>query len=219
MRKGRVPIGLLAGAVLLPVLVGVIVYSILPAGSQSTALSSVGGPPAGPYRGSEPPKGIFVPDFALRDYRGKLVRSHALRGRVVLVTFLDTDCKTKCPLIASAVGDALQLLAPSERRQIAPLALTVNPKRDTPQRARRFLRQRHALGLDFLIGTLKEMRPVWRAFHIVAAAETGSADIHSVDARVYDREGEWVSTLHLPPDLTPKNVAHDLRRALRGSQS
>jgi len=160
-----------------------------------------------------------VPKFALRDYRGKLVRSHALRGRVVLVTFLDTDCKTKCPLIASAVGDALQLLARSERRQIAPLALTVNPKRDTPQRARRFLRQRHALGLDFLIGTLKEMRPVWRAFHIVAAAETGSADIHSVDARVYDREGEWVSTLHLPPDLTPKNVAHDLRRALRGSQS
>jgi protein SCO1/2 len=160
-----------------------------------------------------------VPNFALTDYRGKLVRSRALRGKVVLVTFLDTDCKTKCPLIASAVGDALRMLAPSERRRVAPLAVTVNPKRDTPARAERFLRQRQALGLDFLVGTLKEMRPVWRAFHIVAAAETGSADIHSADVRVYDRKGEWVSTLHLPPDLTPKNVAHDLRRALRERQS
>jgi protein SCO1/2 len=217
--KRRPPIGLWAAVVLLPVLVGVIVYSLLPAGGQSTPLSSVSGPPPGSYRGSEPPKGIFVPNFALRDYRGKLVRMSALRGKVVLVTFLDTDCKTKCPLIASAVGDALRLLAPSERGHVAPLAVTVNPKRDTPERVRRFLRQRQALGLDFLVGTLKEMRPVWRQFHIVAAAETGSADIHSADVRIYDRKGEWVSTLHLPPDLTPENVAHDLRRALRASQS
>jgi len=216
--KRRVPIGLWAAVSLLPVLVGVIVYSLLPAGGQSTNLSSASGPPPGPYRGSEPPKGILVPSFSLEDYRGKLIRMSALRGKVVLVTFLDTDCKTKCPLIASAVGDALRLLSPSERRQVAPLALTVNPKRDTPARARVFLRQRQALGLDFLLGTLKEMRPVWRAFHIVAAAETGSADIHSADVRVYDRRGEWVSTLHLPPDLTPANVAHDIRRALRVSQ-
>jgi protein SCO1/2 len=219
MKKGRVPIGLWAALVVLPVLVGVIVYSLLPAGGRSTPLSSVSGPPAGPYRGSQPPKGIFVPNIALRDYRGKLVRTSAERGKAVLVTFLDTDCKTKCPLIASAVGDGLRLLAPSERRQVAPLAVTVNPKRDTPERVQRFLRQRQALELDFLVGTLKEMRPVWRAFHIVAAAETGSADIHSADVRVYDRTGEWVSTLHLPPDLTPANLAHDLRRALRGRQS
>ena len=57
-----------------------------------------------------------------------------------------------------------------------------------------------------------------RAFHIVAAAETGSADIHSADVRLYDGSGEWVSTLHLPPDLTPENLAHDIRRALRGNQ-
>jgi cytochrome oxidase Cu insertion factor (SCO1/SenC/PrrC family) len=219
MKKSRVPIGLLSAVVLLPVLVGVIVYSLLPAGGQSTTLSSASGPPAGPYRGSQPPKGILVPNFALRDYRGNLVRTQALRGEVVLVTFLDTDCKTKCPLIAAAVGDGLRLLSPAVRRQVAPLALTVNPKRDTPTRARLFLRQRQGLNLDFLLGTLKEMRPVWRAFHIVAAAETGSADIHSADVRIYDRRGEWVSTLHLPPDLTPLNVAHDLRTALKLSQA
>jgi cytochrome oxidase Cu insertion factor (SCO1/SenC/PrrC family) len=141
----------------------------------------------------------------------------SLRGKVVLVTFLDTDCRTKCPLIASVMGDGLRLLAPSNRRQVVPLALTVNPPRDTPVSVRRFLRDRDALGLDFLLGTTKRMRPVWRAFHVLSAVETGNADVHSADVRVYDRAGEWVSTLHLPPDLTAENLAHDIRVALRAN--
>ena len=157
----------------------------------------------------------MAPNFALRSYRGKLVRMSALRGESIVVTFLDTDCKTKCPLVASAIGDGLRLLSSQERRQVAALAITVNPPRDTPARARDFLRQRQALGLDFLLGTMKQMRPIWRAFHVLAAPETGNADIHSSDVRLYDRRGEWVSTLHLPPDLTPQNLAHDIRTALR----
>jgi cytochrome oxidase Cu insertion factor (SCO1/SenC/PrrC family) len=212
--KRRVPIGLWAAVILVPVLVGVIVYSVLPAGGQSRS-SGPTGPPPGPYRGSEPPPGIIAPDVALRSYRGTIVRTRALRGKVVLVTFLDTDCKTKCPLIASAIGDGLRRLSRNERRQVAAFAITVNPARDTPTSVRAFLRQRQALGLDFLLGTVKQLRPIWRAFHVVAAAETGNADIHSADVRVYDRTGEWVSTLHLPPDLTPKNLVHDIRKALR----
>ena len=207
---------LIATTVLLPVL-GVFVVKTLASGGTERPLAT--GPPPGPYRGSEPPARIFAPNFTLRSYRGRVVRMRDLRGKVVLVTFLDTDCKTKCPLIASAVGDGLRLLSSSDRRRVVPLALTVNPASDTPMSVRKFLLERRALGLDFLIGTMKQMRPVWRMFHIVAAAETGNANTHSADVRVYDRSGEWVSTFHLPPDLTPENLAHDIRRALRGNQS
>jgi protein SCO1/2 len=202
---------LIATAVLLPV-VGVFLVKTLARGETEQSLAT--GPPPGPYRGSEPPRGIIAPDFVLRSYRGSLFRMRDLRGRVVLVTFLDTDCKTKCPLIASTVGDGLRLLSPSDRRRVVALALTVNPGRDTPARVHSFLRTRQALGLNFLIGTTKQMRPVWHSFHIVAAAQTGNADIHSADVRIFDQKGEWVSTLHLPPDLTPRNLAHDLHRAL-----
>jgi cytochrome oxidase Cu insertion factor (SCO1/SenC/PrrC family) len=206
---------IIATIVLLPVL-GVFVVKTL-ASDGETKQSLASGPPPGPYRGSEPPPGIFAPDFTLTSYRGNVVRMQSLRGKVVLVTFLDTDCKTKCPLIASAVGDGLRLLSSSDRRRVVPLALTVNPPSDTPASIRRFLRERKALGLDFLLGTTKQMRPVWRAFHVLSAAETGNADIHSADVRVYDRAGEWVSTMHLPPDLTPKNLAHDIRVALHAN--
>ena len=207
----------IATIVLLPVLGVFVVKTLATGGTTKRPVAS--GPPPGPYRGSEPPAGIFAPNFALESYRGNVVRMGSLRGKVVLVTFLDTECKTKCPLIASTVADGLRLLSSSERHQVVPLALTVNPASDTPRSVRRFLRDRHALGLDFLIGTVEQMRPVWRAFNILAAAETGNADLHSAAVRVYDRGGEWVSSLHLPPDLTPENVAHDLRRALGGSRS
>lgn len=171
--------------------------------------------PARPYRGFRPPPDVHAPDFALRSYRGRLVRMSDMRGRVVLVTFIDTDCTDKCPIIASQVAAGLRLLPPRARHHVAALAITVDPRVDTPQSARRFLAERRASSLDFLLGTVKELRPVWKAFFVVAAPQTGSSNIHSADARIFDREGLWVSTLRPGVDLSPRNVAHDLLIAVK----
>jgi hypothetical protein len=37
--------------------------------------------------------------------------------------------------------------------------------------------------------------------------------MHSAPVRVYDAEGRWRSTLNAGVDLTPANLAHDLRLA------
>ena len=214
--KRRVFIAMLATAVLFPVLAAVIVYSILAGGTSSTTLAS--GPPPGRYKGSEPPAQIQMPQFALRNYKGRVIRSRELLGKVTLVTFLDTDCTTKCPIIAAQIGDGLRLLTEGEQEDVVPLAFSVNPANDTPRSVRAFLRRRQAEQLDFLLGTVKKMSPVWRSFHIVAAAETGNADIHSADVRIFDRRGIWVSTQHAGVDLTPSNLAHDLRVALGVNQ-
>ena len=62
------------------------------------------GPDQGAYRGSEPPARIVMPDFVLQDYEGKQVTSDSLLGRVVLLTFLDAQCKESCPVIAAQVA-------------------------------------------------------------------------------------------------------------------
>ena len=184
-------------------------------GSSSDGARAAIVAPAGPYRGSEPPPGIKAPDFALHSYRGPLVRMRDLRGKVVLVTFLDTGCRDKCPIIAAAIGRTLPLLKPAERAQVDVLAVSVLPQLDTPPRVKSFLRQRHALGIDWLIGPVPELVKVWKQFSILAAAQTGNANSHSADVRVFDRNGIWVSTLHVGVDLTPANLAHDIRLALR----
>lgn len=175
------------------------------------------GPPAGPYRGSKPPAHLAAAAFSLRSYRGRLVSLRAQRGKVVLLSFVDTKCTEKCPIVTSVMAQAYGLLRPDERRQVVPLLISVEPHADTPAHVRHFLVQRRALALDYLIGTVRQLRPVWKAYGIVAAVDTGDADIHSSDVRVIDRQGIWVTTQRVGVDLTPRNLAHDALEALRRS--
>jgi cytochrome oxidase Cu insertion factor (SCO1/SenC/PrrC family) len=178
--------------------------------------SPAGGPPARPYRGSEPPGRNELAPFALASYRGDRISSARLRGKVVALTFLESKCKEACPIIAVQVARGIDLLTAGERRQARAIAISTQPLDDTRQSVRRFLARRHAIGrLDYLIGTERELRPVWRRYHILSALDSGDADTHSASVHIYDREGVWVSSLHPGIDLTPENFAHDVRRALR----
>lgn len=189
------------------------VSAFLVAHQRTTSAAS--GPPSGPYRGSQPPSGVHAPDFRLRSYRGAVVRSRDLRGKVVVVTFLDTACKDKCPIIAAQIGAGIRLLTGTERANVTALAITVLQPVDTPAHVRTFLRERHALAeLDWLIGPLPQLRKAYNTFAVLSAAATGNPSLHSAGVRIFDRSGVWVSTLRAGLDLTPANLAHDIRVAL-----
>lgn len=173
-------------------------------------------PSPGPYRGSEPPGRIPLAGFGLRDtITGELVRARDLRGRVVLLTFLDSQCTESCPVIAFQVARGLDLLSRDERLQVEAIAISTDPEEDTPANIRAFLRKQHALGrFRYVNGAVPEMRRVWKRFHILSSLESGKDTLHSAPVRVYDREGIWVSTLHPGVDLTQANLVHDIRVAL-----
>ena len=185
--------------------------------TRPSASPEVNGPPPGPYRGSEPPGKIHAADFTLRDYRGQTISMRAQSGKIVLLSFVDSKCTETCPIVTSLMALAYRRLAPSARRQVVPILISVSPKVDTPQSVRRFLARRHALALNYLLGTPRQLRPVWKAYGILSALDSGNADIHSSDVRVFDRNGVWVSTQHAGVDLTAANLAHDMREALRRS--
>jgi protein SCO1 len=166
---------------------------------------------AAEYRGSRPPDGITLPAFRLRDQDGRMVSSQELRGKAVAVTFLDSRCTEACPIIAAQIGQALRTLGDSRAEAVA---ITVDPVGDTPKRIDVFLRRYRAQHeLRYLDGSLAELRPVWKAFFVLPAADTGSPNIHSAPVRIYDTEGRWRSTLSSGADLTTANLAHDLREA------
>lgn len=169
----------------------------------------------GDYRGSRPPPGIELPELALPDQHGDIVRTEDLRGKVALVTFLDTQCEESCPLIASAVADGLERLNPEERGRVVALAISVDPAEDTPANVRRFLASRGAGdALRYVVAPQVELRPLWKAFGVLSSADSGSDDLHSAPVRVYNPSGVWAATLHAGADLTPQNLVHDVRVAL-----
>lgn len=166
------------------------------------------------FRGSEPPAGLMLPPFELRDEANRPVSSESLRGKVLAVTFLDTECTEACPLIAAQMAQAMTALG-DERERIQAIAITADPVGDDPARIRAFLGRYRALGLvHYLDGTVAELRPVWRGFKVASSLDSGDSNVHSAPVRVYDGDGRWRSTLHAGVDLTATNLTHDLRLAL-----
>ena len=173
----------------------------------------------GPYRGSEPPGRHELPPFRLRNHDGRSVRSSDLRGRVVVLTFLDSQCTEACPIVASQIGRAVARLSSAERDEVRAVAISTDPVEDTPASVRTFLERQGVLGsLLYLGGSEREMRTLWRGFQILSSLESGKDALHSAPVRVYSRDGVWVATLHAGADLTPENLAADVRVALRRSQ-
>lgn len=142
--------------------------------------------------------------------------SRSLRGKVTILTFLDTRCKETCPIIAGEIAGTAALLTPEERSQVAFVAITSDPTVDTPATIRAFLQRYHADGtLHYFSGPVPTLRRLWHSFQILSSLESGDADTHSAPVRIYSRAGIWLATQHAGVDLTPANLVHDIRLALR----
>jgi cytochrome oxidase Cu insertion factor (SCO1/SenC/PrrC family) len=167
------------------------------------------------YRGSQPPEGLKAADFRLRSYTGREVRMAELRDKAVALTFLDAQCEEACPLVAAAAPRARALLQPDERARVAFLAISTDPTEDTPASVRAFLRRYRAdRTLDYLVAPAGRVRRTWRDYGVLASEDSGSDSLHSAPVRIYAPGGEWVATLSAGVELTPRNLAHDLRVAI-----
>jgi protein SCO1/2 len=167
--------------------------------------------PRSPFEGALRPPAP-ANDFALSDQDGEPVALRDLRGRIVVLTPMYTTCEDTCPLVAQQIRGALDDLSAEERAEITALALSVDPANDTPESARRFLITRRVRGhLDFLVGSERELRPVWRSYGFSPQTERREHNSHVV---LIDRRGR--QRVGFPVNfLTPEALAHDLRVLLR----
>lgn len=167
--------------------------------------SSTEGDTVNPFEGALSPPEIPVRDFALADQDGRRVRLADLRGRVVVLTFLYTTCRDTCPITASQIENAMDRLG----HDVPVLAVSVDPARDTPALARRFLVTRHLTGrMRFLLGSRGELAPIWKAYGI---QPQGKGFEHSAYVLLLDRKGRQRVSWPVS-QLTPEGLAHDLRR-------
>jgi protein SCO1/2 len=190
-------------------LAGLAVLAVLTAGCGGSATKAGTTSARSPYRGLMLKPPLKTVDFALRDQAGSVVRLSSLRGDYVILTFLYTHCPDVCPLIANQLDAALRRLGPN----VHVLAVSVDPRGDTPAAVRRFVRQ-HRLGQRFryLTGTHRQLAPVWRAYH-VAATPDGRAVDHSAFELLIDPGGRGL--LIWDARVQAADVVHDLRELER----
>jgi cytochrome oxidase Cu insertion factor (SCO1/SenC/PrrC family) len=152
--------------------------------------------------GDSAPMNSPAPDFTLTDQHGSQVALSSLRGKVVLLTFLDPVCVTDCPLIAAEFRVAAQLLG-GNARQVELVAVDVNPLYNELVYTQAFDRQE---GLDtvpdwrYLTGSPASLRQVYRAYGIVSETVPGGAMLaHNDIAFAIDQSGHLREELNFDP--------------------
>lgn len=113
---------------------------------------------------------IPAPDFELRDQQGRMTSLRQFRGKVVVLAFIDSHCTTICPLTTQSMLDALRLLGPVAD-EVQFLGVDANPLASRVADVAAYTRAHQMQGRwRFVTGPLKQLKRVWRNYHVYVAA-------------------------------------------------
>ena len=192
------------------VLLGLVVLPALVAGCGGGKTAKAESPPR--FSGSPVTKPEVVPDFTLHDARGEPVSPSAQRGKLVLITFIYTHCPDVCPLITSNLNDALVQLG-SERKDLRVLAISVDPKGDTPRAVKAYEKAHHLLPeFRYLIGTNAELKSVWAKYNVTAVQADPELVDHVAYTLLVDQTGK--GRVLYDAHVKSAQVVHDVRLLL-----
>ncbi len=152
------------------------------------------------------------PGLPLRNYNGQRLDTASLHGKAVLVLFIYTHCPDICPLMVSHLHAAQDDLGP-KAKQLRIIAVSVDPRGDTPKTVAAFLKAHQMTGrMDYLIGSRPQLEGVWHNWNIVSRNDpkAGSPDLVEHSAEIYGISGSGKITTLYPANFKPSQVVHDV---------
>jgi protein SCO1/2 len=152
-----------------------------------------------------------APEISLHDQNGKLFKLSSLRGKAVYLTFVYSHCPDVCPLMLQALGAAQKSLKDPSSMKI--VAVSVDPKGDTPKTVKSFLAGRLLTGkVTWLLGTRKQLSPVWEKYNILAKNVPQTPAIIEHVSLIYGIDANGDIRVGYPASpISPKVMAHDAR--------
>jgi protein SCO1 len=152
-----------------------------------------------------------APPLSLRDYLGQPVNIDSYRGKAVLVTFLYTNCPDVCPLITSDLRVALEKMGPKVASKVQIIAVSVDPRGDTPKAVAAFLARHGMTGrMQYLIGSAKELGPVWKAWGVGSERDADEPQFINHTGIVYGVTGSGKRLTVYASSFKPSEIAHDV---------
>ncbi len=162
-----------------------------------------------------------APDFVLTDHRGQSVRLSDFRGKAVALTFIYTSCPDICPLVAENLRVALEILPEDTQSDVALLAVTLDPARDTQQALQDFTaihRLANTPNWFVLRGDPATLAHVWRDYGIFPGTSAapddrgtptaGGGEGHTDAIYLIDTQGR--ERVFLRSSVSPQEIARNL---------
>ncbi len=161
-----------------------------------------------------PIPGVRAPGFTLTDQRGHTMSLASLRGKVVVLEFMDPHCTDICPIVSQEFIDAYHELG-ARSGKIVFVAINVNQYHASVRDMAAYSAQHQMStipGWHFFTGPVPALRTAWRDYNIEVQAPDPNADIihtsavYFIDARGAERylatpmvDHAASGTAYLPP--------------------
>src|SRR5580698_5436632 len=129
-----------------------------------------------------------APDFRLTNQFGQPMSLSQFRGKVVMLSFEDSECTTVCPLTTQSMVEAKQLLG-SAGNQVQLLGVDANPDATAVGDVLSYSRVHGMVNQwDFLTGSPAQLKATWAAYHVAVQIEQGQID-HTPALFIIDQRG------------------------------
>jgi cytochrome oxidase Cu insertion factor (SCO1/SenC/PrrC family) len=147
---------------------------------------------------------VRAPGFSLTDERGRPLALAALRGRPVIVTFIDPLCRDYCPTEAQHLSDVVRSFPTAQKPTVVAVSVNVfgNARANLLEDVRKW---RLVPQWRWAVGREAQLARVWRAYHVQVVATTktiAGVAVHRIGhtevAYVVDANG-WQRALFLWP--------------------
>jgi protein SCO1/2 len=211
MRRDGLNIRLLLSLAALVVIAGVV--ALVASGGSSKSKASTTKPLAHSAYKAEaelsPP--TPAPPIELRNYQGKEINLASYRGKAVLVTFLYTNCPDICPLITSNLRVAQNLMGRATASKVQIIAVSVDPKGDTPKAVAAFLARHEMTGrMQYLVGSAHELAGVWKAWGVGSERDAQQPQFINHSGLIYGITASGKRTTLYSASFKPATIAHDV---------
>lgn len=207
---GGLNINIMLALLVLLVIAGGITLLSVGGGKARPSAGGIQGVASSKYSGSLASPAQPEPPLSLRNYKGERVSIDQYKGKAVLVTFLYTKCPDVCPIIASNLGVALNLMGATKASKVQTIAVSVDPRGDTPKAVAAFLNS-HGVGgrMQYLIGSASELGRVWKAWGVGSERDAQQPQLVNHTGLVYGVSASGKITTLYAASFTPQEIAHD----------
>jgi cytochrome oxidase Cu insertion factor (SCO1/SenC/PrrC family) len=105
---------------------------------------------------------------------------------------------------------ALNAMGPANASKVQVIAVSVDPRGDTPKAVAVFL-QRHGVAgrMQYLIGAAHELARVWKAWGVGAEQDAQQPQLVNHTGLVYGISAQGKVTTLYAASFTPQEIAHD----------
>ena len=158
-----------------------------------------------------------APNFTLTSQDINPVALADLRGKVVAVTFIYTECPDICPMLTQKMVEVQDELGADFGKKIVFVSISLDPEHDTPEVLKDYAEFWGAKpeGWSFLTGSLDAVRDVTRRYGVFFSKKEDGSVEHSQLTTLVDADGQ-MRVQYLGARFDPEEFRRDLMSLLDG---